>query len=59
MKSGTRREELLYHPDELGHVQLLRKELVALPPVEAMEVLLDNIEATKTNMELLLAGVHS
>ena len=59
VKSGTRREELLYHPDELGHVQLLRKHLVALPPVEAMEVLLDNIEATKSNMELLLAGLRS
>ena len=59
VKSGTRREELLYHPDELEHVQLLRKQLVALPPVEAMEVLLDNIEATKSNMELLLAGLRS
>ena len=59
VKSGTRREELLYHPDELAHVQLLRKQLVALPPVEAMEVLLDNIEATKSNMELLLAGLRS
>ena len=40
-------------------MQLLRKNLVALPPVEAMEILLDNIEATKSNMELLLAGLRS
>ncbi len=59
VKSGTRRDELLYHPDELSHVQLLRKNLVALPPIEAMEVLLDNIQATKSNMELLLAGLRS
>ncbi len=59
MKSGTRREELLYHPDELARVQLLRKQLGTLPPLEAMEVLLENILATKSNMELLLAGLKS
>jgi transcription termination factor Rho len=59
MKSGTRREELLYHPDELQRVQLLRKQLAALPPLEGMEVLLENILATKTNTELLLTGLRS
>jgi transcription termination factor Rho len=59
MKSGTRREELLYHPDELERIQLLRKQLGTLPPLEGMEVLLANILATKTNMELLLAGLKS
>ena len=59
VKSGTRREELLYHPDELERVQLLRKQLVALPSLEGMEVLKENIEATKSNMELLLAGLRS
>jgi transcription termination factor Rho len=59
MKSGTRREELLYHPDELPRIQILRKQLAALPPLEAMEVLLENIEATKTNTELLLGGLKS
>jgi transcription termination factor Rho len=59
MKSGTRREELLYHPDELQRVQLLRKQLGTLPPLEGMEVLLENILATKSNLELLLAGLKS
>ena len=59
VKSGTRREELLFHPDELGLVQMMRKELVSLPPVEAMEVLLDNIEGTKSNTELLLAHLKA
>ncbi len=59
LKSGTRREELLYHPDELERVQLIRKQLAALPPLEGMEVLLENINATKSNLELLLAGIRS
>ena len=59
LKSGTRREELLYHPDELERVQLLRKQLGALPPLEGMEVLLENLEATKSNLELLLGGLRS
>ncbi len=58
MKSGTRRDDLLYHPDELERVQMLRRKLAELPPLEGMEVLLDNIKATKTNTELLLAGVR-
>ena len=59
MKSGTRREELLFHPDELQRVQLLRKQLAILPPLEGMEILLENILATKSNTELLLAGLKS
>jgi transcription termination factor Rho len=59
LKSGTRREELLYHPDEMARVQILRKQLGALPPLEGMEVLLEHIHATKSNMELLLAGVKT
>ena len=57
MKTATRREELLYHPDEWERVQLLRKTMAALPPIEAMEKLIDNLHATKTNAELLLSGL--
>ena len=59
LKSGTRREELLYHPEEMAKVQVLRKSLAALPPLEGMEVLLEHIEATKSNLELLLAGIRA
>ncbi len=59
LKSGTRREELLFHPDELARVQLLRKSLGQMPPLEGMEVLLENINATKSNMELLLMGMRA
>jgi transcription termination factor Rho len=55
--SATRREDLLYHPEEWERVQELRKAMAALPPIEAMEKLIDNMNATKTNAELLLSGL--
>src|SRR2546422_2458008 len=57
LQSATRREDLLYHPDEWERVQELRKTIAALPPIEAMEKLIENLEATKTNAELLLSGL--
>ena len=58
LQSGTRREDLLYHPEEWERVKLLRKAMAALPPIEAMERLIDNLQATKTNAELLLSGLR-
>jgi transcription termination factor Rho len=58
LQSGTRREELLYHPEEWERVQVLRKAMAALPPIEAMEKLIENLHATKTNAELLLSGLR-
>jgi len=57
-KSATRREENLYHPDELAKIIVLRKQLNELPAVEAMEVLVRNLEKTTTNAELLLRGLR-
>ena len=37
-RSGTRKEELLYHPDEYSRVVILRRALTGVPPVEAMEL---------------------
>ncbi|MCS7064188.1 MAG: transcription termination factor Rho [Methylacidiphilales bacterium] len=54
-KSGTRREELLYHPDELPRIHVLRRALASLPPTEGMEVLLQRLKKTKNNVEFLLA----
>lgn len=54
-KSGTRKEDLLMHPDELSRVWVLRKALNGVPPVEAMEVLLSRLKKTKSNPEFLLA----
>lgn len=57
-KSATRREENLYHPDELSRIIVLRKQLNELPAVEAMETLVRNLHRTKTNAELLLRGLQ-
>jgi len=53
-KSGTRKEELLMHPDELSRVWVLRKALNGVPPVEAMELLIGRLKKTKTNLEFLM-----
>lgn len=57
IKSGTRREELLYHPDEYDKVVQLRRQLSELPAAEAMEVLASNLQHTNSNAELLLSGL--
>jgi len=53
-KSGTRKEELLLHPDELQRVWILRKALNGVPPVEAMELLINRLKKTKSNAEFLM-----
>ncbi|MGN6384963.1 MAG: transcription termination factor Rho [Verrucomicrobiota bacterium] len=52
--SGTRKEELLYHPDEYNRIVLLRRALTGVPPVEAMELLLGKLKKTRNNIEFLL-----
>ncbi len=54
-KSGTRKEELLYHPDELSRIYILRKALAGVPPVEAMELVVEKLKKTKSNAEFLLS----
>ena len=51
--SGTRREELLFAPDELVEVWKLRRVLLALEPGAALELLIDRLKSTKSNAELL------
>jgi transcription termination factor Rho len=53
-KSGTRKEELLYHPDELGRISVLRRALTGVPPVESMELLLGKLQNCESNIEFLL-----
>jgi transcription termination factor Rho len=53
LRSGTRREELLFAEDELKRIQLLRRALSGRKPVEAMELLLDRLRLTRTNGEFL------
>ncbi len=53
-RSGTRKEELLYHPDEYNKVVILRRALTGVPPVEAMELMLNKLKKTRSNIEFLL-----
>ena len=53
--SGTRKEELLYHPDELSKVAVLRRALTEVPAVEAMELLLSKLRETPNNIAFLMA----
>lgn len=53
-RSGTRKEELLLHPDELSKIWILRKALNGVPSVEAMELLINRLKKTKTNIEFLM-----
>ncbi|HHZ20008.1 MAG TPA: transcription termination factor Rho [Firmicutes bacterium] len=53
MRSGTRKEELLLSPQELETMWVLRKLLSSLGPAETMELLLDRLSHTKTNLELM------
>jgi len=53
--SGTRREELLLHPDELQRVWLLRKYLQDLNIVESIEFLIEKMKKCKSNIEFLMS----
>jgi transcription termination factor Rho len=54
-RSGTRKEELLMHPDEVERVRALRRVLADMHPVEAMELLTNRLRKTKSNAEFLLS----
>ena len=52
--SGTRREELLFDPDELLQVWKLRRVLLALESGAALELLINKLKTSKSNAEFLL-----
>jgi transcription termination factor Rho len=54
-RSGTRKEELLLHPDEVDRVRMLRRVLADMHPVEAMELLVTRLRKGKTNAEFLMS----
>ena len=51
--SGTRREELILTPDELEGIIMLRRSLVSLNPIEAMEQLVKTLARFPSNKEFL------
>lgn len=54
-RSGTRREELLLSKEELELMWNFRRITAGLGPVEVMEMLIDAMNKTKTNHDLLRA----
>ena len=54
-QTATRKEELLYHPDEYDKVTMLRRALTDVPAVEAMELLLSKLRKTPNNIAFLMA----
>ena len=51
--SGTRREELLLHPDELATIWKLRRLLSTMDAEAALQLLIDKLRATKSNSQFL------
>ncbi len=54
-RSGTRKEELLMHPEEVERVRTLRRVLADMHPVEAMELLVSRLRKTQSNAEFLMS----
>jgi transcription termination factor Rho len=52
-KSGTRKEDLLIDPKDLGKIWIMRKYLNDYNPTEAMEFLIDKLGKTKDNEQFL------
>lgn len=50
-RSGTRREELLLPPDVLQKTRILRQFMYNMDEIEAMEMIIKSMKATKTNVE--------
>jgi transcription termination factor Rho len=55
IKSGTRKEELLLHPDELKKVWILRNAIAEMDEVESVKFLYKKMKETKTNAEFLIS----
>ncbi len=53
-QSGTRKEDLLLHPDELSRIWSMRKVLTPVGPNEAMDILLKRMRLTNSNAEFLM-----
>ncbi|HID07144.1 MAG TPA: transcription termination factor Rho, partial [Armatimonadetes bacterium] len=53
LRSGTRREELLFSPEELRAVWKLRRVLAAMDPLQATERIIDQLQKTRSNLDFL------
>lgn len=55
IRSGTRKEDLLYHPSELEKMYLFRQAIADLTPIDAMKLLLERLKKVNSNVEFLLS----
>jgi len=55
VKSGTRKEELLLHPEELQKIWILRNAMSEMDEVESLKFLYSKMEKTNSNVEFLLS----
>jgi transcription termination factor Rho len=53
--SGTRREEMLLDPEEYRRICILRRVLNDMNPPDAMELLINRLQKTKSNAEFLMS----
>ena len=54
-KSGTRKEELIYHPEELARIYGLRRPMQGVPAADSLDMLIQRLKKTKTNAEFLMS----
>ena len=54
IKSGTRKEDLLVHPEELNKMHHVRSSISDLSPPDAINLLIPRLKKTKNNIEFLL-----
>ncbi|RLA71993.1 MAG: transcription termination factor Rho, partial [Epsilonproteobacteria bacterium] len=55
VKSGTRKEELLLHPEELKKIWILRNAMADMDEVESLKFLYKKMKETKSNAEFLIS----
>lgn len=52
--SGTRKEDLILHPDELTRIWSIRKALSGMPPADAVETVIKAMKKSQNNAEFLM-----
>jgi transcription termination factor Rho len=55
VKSGTRKEELLLHPEELQKIWILRNAIAQMDEVESLKFICKKMEETPSNVEFLIS----
>ncbi len=55
VKSGTRKEELLLHPEELQKVWILRNAMAEMDEVESLKFIYSRMAKTTNNIEFLIS----